>query len=72
MDAVVFSVASAWIGAIGIGLITVCLRLNNNVLRLTAAVEDLAAETNRNRDAIHELFVNHAHHAERLAVLESS
>jgi len=71
VEAVIISVASAWIGAIGIGLIGVCLRLNNAVLKLAGVVDALAKQSELQRDDIRELYRTSSEHAERLAVLET-
>jgi hypothetical protein len=65
------TVAGAWIGAIGIGLIKIGLKLNNTVQRLTVLVDSLAADAARQKRDIRALSGTTATHAERLAIPES-
>ncbi|MBK8208003.1 MAG: hypothetical protein IPK87_14600 [Planctomycetes bacterium] len=65
------SVAGMWVGAIGIGLIKVGLKLNTAVARLTVLVEGLNAQVNRHRGELRAMRATHLEHAERISALES-
>lgn len=67
MEPLLVTIAATWIGAVGVGLIRVGLKLNNAVQRLTVVVDGLNAEVNRQRRQLRATTIEHA---ERLSALE--
>lgn len=65
------SVAATWFSAIGIGLIAVGLKLNNNVQRLTAVVERLTEDVSKHDQHLSKLDTSIVSANERLSVLEN-
>lgn len=65
------SIAVTWFSAIGIGLIAVGLKLNNNVQRLTAVVERLTKDVAQHEERLHELDTSTVSANERLKTLEN-
>ena len=68
--AVVVSVAGTWIGAIGIGVISVGLKLNNTVQRLGVLVEELTRDRDRHAAELSMLRESRSDLVERISVLE--
>lgn len=65
-----WSLAATWIGAVGVGAISVGLRLNNALQRLTAIVERLEREHRAHDADIRILYEARLGLAERLARIE--
>lgn len=71
LQPVAVGVCVTWLGAIGVGVIAVGLRLNNAVQKLAVVVDELGKQTGRNREEISNIQRGQGRHAERLAVLET-
>ncbi len=70
LQSVLTGALATWLGAVGVGVITVGLRLNNAVQRLTVIVARLERELNTQADEIRGLNENRLQLIERLLRLE--
>jgi hypothetical protein len=70
LQSVIVGVAATWIGAIGVGIISVGMRLNNTVQRLTVIVSRLEREFNTQAEEIRALHDSRVQLIERLIRLE--
>ncbi|MCC6573291.1 MAG: hypothetical protein IT462_05810 [Planctomycetes bacterium] len=70
LQSVIAGVTATWLGAVGVGIISVGLRLNNAVQRLTVIVSRLEREFNTQADEIRGLNENRVQLIERLTRLE--
>jgi hypothetical protein len=71
MSSIALAVAGTWIGAIGIGVIRIGLKLNNTVQRLTVVVTALGGEVRQHKRDIRTLRATSAVQTERIRVLEA-
>ncbi len=71
LSSIALAVAGTWIGAIGIGVIRIGLKLNNTVQRLTVVVTALDGEVQQHRRDLRGVRATAALQAERLSVLEA-
>jgi hypothetical protein len=71
LSSIALAVAGTWIGAIGIGVIRIGLKLNNTVQRLTVVVTALGGEVRQHKRDIRTLRATTSAYDGRIAVLES-